>query len=118
MERASIDAPANALVNVSSLISALSDLPIIMCRLKTGALRCAIGSFIEPRDYRPEWEDMVSDLAFDSELSSYLIHAGVNVHDTRTLELVEELRTVHDKYPPSDWAYELTTVATRFKLRA
>jgi hypothetical protein len=73
------------------------------CRYRTSSgLKCAAGCFIADDEYDPEMEGR----SFTSVLFP----------DTINKNLICELQTVHDNFPPEDWEQQFERVAKQFNL--
>ena len=80
------------------------------CRYRgPNGLSCAVGCLIEDAAYSTKLEGL---LVWDSRMGFALQKSGIPV-DGQSLELLDDLQTVHDAYSPAHWAERLTELAHR-----
>jgi hypothetical protein len=86
------------LQNEKALAADPTDHKVCAYRTPSG-LRCAAGCLIAPSEYKME---------FEGDTWNYLVHRGV-VPATH-LTLINELQSIHDRFPTIRWREELAKV--------
>ena len=84
-------------------------------------LKCAIGCLISDEDYLPEMDDEDSPLSVNGLISTlYKFHSIPSIQKLNTLdnEFLNELQTMHDFTPTTDWKNELLKISKSYNLNA
>lgn len=73
---------------------------------------CAVGCLIMPAFYLPEMEGKPAD--HPAVRKAVALSMGVEGIETRDIEMMLELQTIHDREDPTQWVERLNVVARRY----